>query len=481
MTVSVLMCGDGLAPDDRAELVDSPVRVVDALCRYPEELTTLDEAVDGLVLVLHNDQVAPSDVEAQIRAAGLDPLGVPMLDADEYAGDPTRLGVAVAAASARAAAFAGSNPAHAKPVFPDRFTRRSLFTVPQPSYIAAPAIDSMICASGDGCELCVRACPQQAYTWVEGRIAYDKDICEPCGICVTTCPTGAVSNPAATPEALAAQIQAIVAVQASPVGVLFRCSRGATDPAPTDWQVVEVPCTGMVTAPWAVAPLLLGATQVAVVPCSASGCDRGLDARAEAAVDFAAELLVAMDIAADRVTTKPTAISTIPLPRAPIDDPFGPRAAARVYAGLRKVTRSDVAEVAGTETTLGIVAIDAGACTMCTMCVKRCPTGALDAGYSAEGQLTISFDPVDCTACDQCVSVCPEVERGAISVEHLVDFAALAAGRTELNRSATHACERCGQPVAPTVMMDRISDILGDDPALMAHLTRLCLACRGSS
>jgi hypothetical protein len=51
----------------------------------------------------------------------------------------------------------------------------------------------------------------------------------------------------------------------------------------------------------------------------------------------------------------------------------------------------------------------------------------------------------------------------------------------ELNRSATHTCERCGQPVAPTAMMDRISDILGDDPALMGHLTRRCLACRGSS
>jgi formate hydrogenlyase subunit 6/NADH:ubiquinone oxidoreductase subunit I len=118
---------------------------------------------------------------------------------------------------------------------------------------------------------------------------------------------------------------------------------------------------------------------------------------------------------------------------------------------------------------------------MCTMCVQRCPTGALAGGYSTEGHLAISFDPVDCTACDQCVEVCPEVERGAIAVDHRVDFAALAAGRMELNRSATHTCERCGQPVAPTAMMDRISDILGDDPALMGHLTRRCLACRGSS
>jgi len=198
-------------------------------------------------------------------------------------------------------------------------------------------------------------------------------------------------------------------------------------------------------------------------------------------VDFACALLVAMGIAGNRVAMKPTPIATVPLPEVPIDDPFGPRAAARVYAGLRTVAESNVVEVAGPDTMLGVVSIDPRTCTMCTMCVQRCPTGALSARYSAEGELAISFDPVDCTACDQCVEVCPEVEREAISVDHRVDFATLAAGRVELNRSATYTCERCGQPVAPTAMMERISNILGDNAALMDHLTRLCLACRGSS
>lgn len=481
MTVAVMMCGDGLTSDDRARLAGGPVQVVDELCRNPEEVTTIDVDVDRLVLLIHEDHVAPADVQAQIRAAGLDPLGVPMLDAEEYVGDSASLGVAVAGAVARAAAFPGSVPAHAKPVFPERFTRRSLFTVPQPSYVAAPAIDSTLCAAADGCELCVGACPEDAYTWVEGRIVYDKDVCEPCGVCVTTCPTGAVSDPAATPGAFAAQIEAMTTASVDPIGVLFRCNRGVSDALPAEWQVVEVPCTGMVTAPWVIAPLLLGAAEVAVVPCAASGCDRGLDNAAERVVDFASELLVAMGIGGDRVTMKPTPIAAVSLPGVPVDDPFGPRAAARVYAALRTVAEADVIEVAGADAMLGVVSIDPRPCTMCAMCVQRCPTGALAGGYSDEGLLTISFDPVDCTACEQCVVVCPEAERGAIVVDHGVDFAVLAAGRVELNRSATHICERCGQPVAPTAMMDRISDILGDDPSLMSHLTRLCLACRGSS
>ncbi len=481
MTVAVLMCGDDLAADSRELLAGSAVEVVDDLCRHPEAVTGLDEDVDGLVLVLHADQIARADVEAQIRAAGLDPLGVPTLDAAEYEDDPGTLAIAVAGAVARADAFPGSEPAHAKPVFPDRFTRRSLFTIPQPSYVAAPAIDSVMCAAGDGCTMCVEVCPQQAYTWAEGRIVYDKDRCEPCGLCVTTCPTGAVSNPTATPVALAAQIEAVTVTAAAPVGVAFRCRRADAHPAADDWQVVEVPCTGMVTAPWVVAPLLLGAAQVAVLPCSMTGCDRGLDAAAETAVTFAADLLTALGIAADRVTLTTTSIAREPLPALPVDDPFGPRAAARVYAGLRASATTDVVRVSGAAAMLGIVTIDASTCTMCTMCTQTCPTGALAGGYSDDGELMISFDPVDCTACDQCVGVCPEVGRGAIGVDHRVDFAALAAGRVELNRSATHTCERCGQPVAPTAMMERISDILGDNPALMGHLTRLCLACRGSS
>jgi NAD-dependent dihydropyrimidine dehydrogenase PreA subunit len=237
----------------------------------------------------------------------------------------------------------------------------------------------------------------------------------------------------------------------------------------------------MVTAPWVVAPLLLGAAQVVVLPCSATGCDRALDAAAETAVDFASELLIAMGIAADRVAMKPAPITTVPFPAFPLEDPFGPRAAAGVYSGLRAAAQSAVAEVAGPAAMLGVVSIDPRACTLCTMCVQRCPTGALAGGHFDDGELVISFDPVDCTACDQCVDVCPEVARGAIAVDHRVDFTALAAGRVELNRSATHTCERCGQPVAPTAMMDRISEILGDDVALMDHLTRLCLACRGSA
>lgn len=481
MTVAVMMCGDRLAAADRELLAGSSVEVVDGLCGQPEALADLGEEIDGLVLVLHDDEIARADVQAHIRAAGLDPLGVPTLDATEHEGDPDRFRVALAGAIALAVAFPGSVPAHAKPVFSSRLTRRSLFTLPRPAYIAAPAIDQMICTADDGCTLCVGVCPQEAYSWVEGRIVYDKDACEPCGMCVTACPTGAITNPAATPAALAAQIEAMAVAANGPVGIVFRCRRAERQSIAGGWQIVEVPCTGMVTAPWVLAPLLLGAAQVAVLRCSEAGCDLNLDRAAEEAVGFASDLLSAFGIGADRVALTPGPLVREPLPAVPVDDPFGPRSAARVYGGLRAVADSHVDDVVGAAARLGVVTIDQASCTMCTMCVQMCPTDALVGSYTEDGLLRITFDSVDCTACDQCVGVCPEVERGAIAVDHRVDFAVLAEGRVELNRSATHICERCGQPVAPTAMMDRIGDLLGDEPALMHQLTRLCLACRGAT
>ncbi|MCH8899908.1 MAG: 4Fe-4S binding protein [Acidobacteria bacterium] len=119
------------------------------------------------------------------------------------------------------------------------------------------------------------------------------------------------------------------------------------------------------------------------------------------------------------------------------------------------LTTTDVARVAGPAAMLGIVTIDPNTCTMCMMCTQTCPTGA---GRRPRRQWRADelLRPRGWTACDQCVRVCPEVARGAIAVDHRFDFAALAPGRVELNRSATHTCERCGQPVAPTRATTRV-------------------------
>jgi hypothetical protein len=76
--------------------------------------------------------------------------------------------------------------------------------------------------------------------------------------------------------------------------------------------------------------------------------------------------------------------------------------------------------------------------------------------------------------------MCPERSAGAIRVEGRVDPLLLQGGRQTLHAGTVLTCERCGKPIAPSSMMDRIADLLGDEfSGTMQHLTSRCVDCRG--
>ena len=77
---------------------------------------------------------------------------------------------------------------------------------------------------------------------------------------------------------------------------------------------------------------------------------------------------------------------------------------------------------------------------------------------------------------------CPEIERGAITVAGRFDIVALTGDRRELHRGAVLVCESCGRPIAPSPMMERIGELLGNEfDDTMAYLSRRCLDCRGAN
>ena len=127
----------------------------------------------------------------------------------------------------------------------------------------------------------------------------------------------------------------------------------------------------------------------------------------------------------------------------------------------------------------GVVAIDSAACTLCAQCAQTCPTGAIAAAYDGE-RVTLSFVAASCTNCSQCVIACPEIARGAIRVSSTVDTGLLRSARFALNEGTVLVCESCGKPIAPSSMMERIGELLGDDFGdTMSYLSRRCLDCRG--
>jgi ferredoxin len=472
MKISTLVCVDSAHPVP--ELTGEDVIVIEDLCHHPSEIELQAGEAERLVVAVHPGDVSLSDLQTGARRAGIDPLGVQVVDVTQPA---ARLEVAVAAARARAAAFDGSSPEQSKPVFQREVTRRSLLRFPRPHYVGAPQINPSICAAEDGCHACVEVCPEDAYQWIDGRIEFDKGACEPCGRCVTRCPAAAIDHPQVSPMQVAAQVDSLVTA-CDAVGIVFVCRRGSIALG-GDWYEIEVPCTGMVPSTWLLAGILLGAAAVTAVPCEESGCPLAHDDLVAENRAYARAVLSAFDIDPVRVPDRPAAPLPLPLRSPTLRDPFGVHGMAEVAAGLASIGQMTAVRVADATSPIGIITIDPSTCTLCTMCSQTCPTGALEHLYDEE-MLSISFDGALCTACGQCIERCPELPRGAIRLDPVLDSAYLAGGRRDLHGSSTLRCETCGGPIAPTAMMDRISSLLGDGYAqTMDYLNRRCLNCRG--
>ncbi|MFQ5555590.1 MAG: 4Fe-4S binding protein [Acidimicrobiia bacterium] len=478
MNTAVLVCCE---KRDGA-VASEAVVIVDDLCTRPEQIAELTVDADELVLGLHRDAYALADVQTQCRAAGFDPLGVPIIERGLLT-EPTIAPAVLAGASARAAFFEESRPEQTKPVFPKRMTRRSLLGLPKPEYVGVPAIDHAVCAASDGCSACADVCPKDAYRIVSGQVIYDKAACDPCGRCVTVCPTGAIVNPVATPAQIAAQIDGIAGAAAMPVGIAYVCRRRTVAAPPPPWVEVEVPCTGMVTGTWLLAPLLRGAAAVSLVPCSHSGCPLGHDVVVAGVVSFAHELLTSYGLDASRVAVAPSPTElAAPFPIVDVDDAFELHGGPGVILGL-VATRDVDAPAPSVEhpsAPVAVVEVDPSACTLCLSCTQACPTSAL--GHTEEEDLlTLTFDSASCTACGQCVPSCPEVRRGAIRLAPRADEAALTGGRVTLHAAEALRCASCGAPIASSAMMDRIGSLLGDEyEATMGYLTKYCMDCRGA-
>lgn len=479
MSTAVLVCGDGAPATNGAG--PGPAHAVPGLCSEPEQIRAHAAGATRLVLGLCGDRYALGPVQRDIRRVGLDPLGVEIVDLRSAAGDPDRLAVLLAAATARAESFAGSSPEHAKLRFPTQTSRRALLTFALPEYVAAPAVDPSRCAADRGCRACVDVCPQQAITITNGHVVHDRSVCEPCGRCVTACPTGATENPAATPTQLEAEVRALLDPGAGPPGprgVVYRCRRSGAAETMAGWYPVTLPCTGMVPAAWLLAPLALGAAAVAVRPCSHGGCPLGHDDLVHERVAWARSFLAAAGHAPDLVATDPTAAALgDPLPRDPLADPFGPAGAAGILLALARAHPERAVTVDAPGSALGLVTIRDEACTRCGTCAAVCPTGALGT-RDAGGRRSITFDATRCVACGVCTQRCPERDRGAIHVRPAVDVAALARGRVTLVESDLTPCEACGRPVAPSAMLSRLVALI-DDERVAAAISRRCQDCRG--
>ncbi|MFQ5897619.1 MAG: 4Fe-4S binding protein [Candidatus Methylomirabilia bacterium] len=520
---AILLCGEleSLGNDLDVRAVESwlgerfpEARVVRAPgpCENPESFLNSCPIGSGRLILGLCRSVDKPELHRHLRKRGRDPFEVEVVALGGYGPQvpPRQEGTEKAkallgGAMARSRAYSGSHPENIKPIlsWDQRVSRRSLFTLPPLFYEAVPSISAEACAAKEGCRVCVVACPREAIGPADGRgLTLDKSLCTGCGACVSACPRTAIDLPGASPSQLDAQLAALLGgapAAPSPRGIVFVCERGVSTlealaqkglPYPAGWFPVEVPCIGMVTPAWLLHSLNLGACAVAVLPCSREECRFGRPDVVRGRVDCTRELLSMLGASPERVRLlDPSDAPTLARELASLPEPLSSHAGARSNGASlftpRAATRAllDLADAygAGRDRSLthphspfGVVEVTEG-CTACGACVQACPTGSLALERDREG-LALTFEAGLCIGCGECVPVCPE---SVVRVEQVTDLLRLSRGKHALYRDSEARCEKCGGPVAPRAMLDRIGALLGNNPAI-STITQYCLPCRGA-
>jgi heterodisulfide reductase subunit A len=146
----------------------------------------------------------------------------------------------------------------------------------------------------NGCGLCVAACPSHAIKADdEGScVVVDEVRCQACGECMAICPVGAIGPLNASPVVFDAAVEGLLGNGVEGPGSVVvgfacqECSYRAIDEAgearlqyPADLHIIEVPCTGSVSAPKILQTLDAGADGVVLFACESELCHHGRGAR----------------------------------------------------------------------------------------------------------------------------------------------------------------------------------------------------------
>jgi ferredoxin len=521
--VAVLLCtslkrlGGGLDPQQlrdelHAKNSDIYVESVAGLANRFDEIRHAAQrsGCRRFVIGLSSSAFSTPSLQFEARKAGLDPAGIEVVNLGSVTAQVSPPAALqdhaidrITAAIAKARAFGGSRPENLKPGIPSRMSRRSLLSLPVLEYTVIPSINAETCRAIDGCQQCVQSCPHRALTSDEGRIELSKSRCTSCGICASACPTDSIDLPGVTPAQMEAQLRSLVppasAISKSR-GILFLCEAGERAlellgrerdlNVDGNWFPVRVPCIGMLTPHWILAPIAQGATAVALLPCGDS-CRSGQSCLAADRVAYSREVLSILGESEDRITTLPLEADGLAAAlQLPPHVQRGPSYGNAHGSSLTSTGRASVflslADHAGNAThpslthplsPFGIVDASNG-CTLCGGCASTCPTDSLTLHESLDG-ITLSFDSTRCVACSQCIDICPEPD--VLTLKRVTDFQRLAKARVVLHQDAYQLCESCGNPIASGAMSRRIAAMLGEEFSGTARIiSRYCIDCRGT-
>jgi Pyruvate/2-oxoacid:ferredoxin oxidoreductase delta subunit len=114
-----------------------------------------------------------------------------------------------------------------------------------------------------------------------------------------------------------------------------------------------------------------------------------------------------------------------------------------------------------------LVERDMEKCSLCEVCTRSCPTGALQSEITSN-TIQILFRCEQCDGCRICLDRCPEDASQLVRVKTPPD------GPVVLVRSKLLHCSVCGQPFAPAQKLEAASKRRGDERELNQEQCPLC-------
>ena len=363
-------------------------------------------------------------------------------------------------------------------------------TFTKPKYFTYQADICAHAHSGiSGCNRCLDACATQAITSQGDKIAVDPHLCQGCGGCVMTCPSGALRYAYPTPkdmlEGLRAALHAYCRESDHAPAVLFYAAECApvinAAHLPPHILPIAVEEAGVAGIEMWFATLAYGAGQVTVY-----ADNPGIAAIAKAQLDTAHALLDALGLSTEAVAEveELSALAELPPPTA-----LAPPAQFAADSDKRHIffmafnhfvaqaTLADELIPLPQGAPFGEIKVDGGACTLCMACAGACPVSAIRAGNTAP---RLTFVEENCLQCGLCAATCPE-DAITLIPQLNADKSARRHARL-LNEDKPAYCLRCQKPFASERVIGRMQEKLKghwmfQKPEEMRRL-RLCEDCR---
>ena len=343
-----------------------------------------------------------------------------------------------------------------------------------------------------GCTRCLDVCGADAIRSMGDRIEVEPNLCQGCAACTLACPSGALSFTGPTRETLLEQAEQAIAAAGRPNPVVIIHS-----PEVELATFESGDCVGLAVAPLAafgeelwLAALARGAGRIVLLADDNMPEDtrRLLEARLEiartmlAASGHPADAVSLVDkledasvqTGAGRVTSRGRDESANS-PGLPVHHKRGLLTRSLAWLEPAEGFEPETLEAGAP---FGTLAVDPQRCTLCSACVKICPTAALDYNDTGESGLArLTFAEELCVQCGACESGCPE---NAIGLQARIAPLPVRGFWRALASDPLTGCLDCGQGFMPGKLLAagiRQAEATGM-PAAAVEQMKYCPACR---